>query len=64
MGRRPTRGRATLSAAKIENASSAWPSHGRGPTSRRYHGSTAVKSAPPATATRKKTLREPSVVAA
>ena len=42
----PRSGRATLSAAKMEKASSAWLSQRRGWTMAAYHGSTAVTSAP------------------
>jgi hypothetical protein len=64
IGRTPTSGRATLSAAKMEKPRSAWFSQGRGCTSRRYSGSIAVTSAPAATAARKITFGESRVAAA
>jgi hypothetical protein len=64
MGRMPSKGSATLSAAKMENASSAWLSQRRGWTMAAYQGSTAVTSAPATMPARNSTFHESSVVLA
>ena len=64
MGRTPTSGSATLRAAKTARPSSACFAHARGATSPRYHGSTAVTSAPAATAARNRALGAVSVALA
>src|SRR5712692_177153 len=63
-GGRPTRGSATFSAAKTETTKNAWPSHGRGWTSARYHGSKVARSASATRSAKNGALSERSVVAA
>jgi len=53
-GGSPTSGSATLSAAKIDTTKKTYPSHGRGCTTARYHGSKVARIAS-ATSSPKKT---------
>src|SRR5436309_15562929 len=63
-GGSPTSGSATLSAAKIDTTKKTYPSHGRGWTTARYHGSKVARSARVTSNARNAAFREVSVVAA
>src|SRR2546422_588686 len=63
-GGRPTSGSATLSAAKIDTARRMYPSHGRGCTIARYHGSKVARSAITTSNTRKNAFSDVSVALA
>src|SRR5262249_22243448 len=63
-GGSPTSGSATLSAAKIETTKKTYPSHGRGCTITRYHGSNGARGASTVSSTRKTTLSDVKVLLA
>src|SRR5881409_1908762 len=63
-GGTPTSGSATLSDAKIDTTKKTYPSHGRGWTTARYHGSKVARSARVTSNARNAAFREVSVVAA